>query len=223
MGEDGLKVDPPQRRQLRSLGPRWAVRYSLATLLVVAVLGIFLYGRIEEALRQGARLILASEVTEVLDGLQRDPDISDENLAKLIGPGYMGSIPELTLSYQIFDVQGRVRYGRGPLHDRAVPIPIEVLRSRHTRFEVVDLGTNYPYWVLAAGAGDLGVIQMGLSSKEFVRSARSIRNAFLATAPAALFLAGGIGLLFARRSLRPVTYAFGRAGRSRSLARRRRG
>lgn len=216
MGEPGLEIDPPRRRQLRSLGPRWAVRYSLATFLVVAVLGVFLYGRIERALRQDARLILVNEMEEVLGGLRSDSNISAEDLAKLIGPEYAGANPELTLSYQIFDAAGRVRFGRGPLHDRAVPIPAEVLRTGDPHFEEVDLGTNYPYWVLAAGAGQHGAVQMGLPSREFVRSARGIRNAFLATTPTALLLAGGLGLLFARGSLRPVTQIVSAARRLRS-------
>src|SRR5262245_57073874 len=164
MGERG-GVDLLRRRQLRSLGPRWAARYSLTTLLVVAVLGFFLYGRIEHAVHENARVILRNEMEEVLAGLRRDANISPEDLAGLIGPEYAGAIPRLTLSYEVFDAAGRVRYGRGPLLDRALPIPADVLETGAPRFGTVDVGAKYPFWVLAESAGDHGAVQIGLSSK----------------------------------------------------------
>jgi heavy metal sensor kinase len=196
---------------------RWSLRYGAATLLALSLLGVYLYQRVDRALRHDANLMLESELAELLDELGDHEGESRADIARMVEPELAAAHPELRFSFQIFDPQGHIRYGHGTLHDAEVPVPAEVLASPGTRaFREVDLGASYPYWVLAAGAGEDGSVQVGIYSRAFVKSARRIRAGFLATIPICVVVSAGLGFFFAQSSLRPVSAIVAAARRIRS-------
>lgn len=205
----------PNRRS--SLGWKWALRYGLAMAVGVALLGLYAEGRIELALREDATLLLELEVAELLAELQQVPNGGREQLARMVEPELAGADPDLRFTFQVFDRDGTERYGYGPLHDEGVALAPGILsREQTTLFRELDLGDEYPYWVLCSDAGDEGFVRVALNARVFIRAAEHIRTVMLGVAPLALILAGGLGLVLARSSLRPVRGIVSAASRIRS-------
>ncbi len=208
-------ASPPPRRS--SLGWKWALRYGLATAALVMLLGLYAEGRIVWALRQDARLLLELEVAELLAELRQQPHAAPQELARMIEPDLAGAHPDLRFSFQVFDRSGRERYGRGPLHERHVPLAPGILsREQTTLFRDLDLGDEYPYWVLCSDAGADGFVRVAVNARIFVRAAARIHAVLLGMAPVALLVVGGLGFALARGSLRPVREIVEAARRIRS-------
>jgi signal transduction histidine kinase len=211
-------VDPasnPTRRA--SLGWKWALRYGLATAVGVGILGAYVEGRLERALQDDARLLLELEVAELLAELRQMPGGGREQLAHMIEPELAGADPDLRFSFQVFARDGRERYGHGPLHDKAVALAPGILsREQATMFREIDLGDEYPYWVLCSDAGAEGYVRVAVNARVFIRAAERIRTVMLGMAPLALVLSGALGLALARGSLRPVREIVSAALRIRS-------
>jgi signal transduction histidine kinase len=185
--------------------------------VVVALLGVYAEERIRWALRQDARLLLELEVAELLAELRQEPHADPHELARMIEPDLAGARPDLRFSFQVFDRNGRERYGRGPLHEQSVPLAPGILsREQTSLFRDLDLGDEYPYWVLCSDAGEDGFVRVAINARIFVRAAERIHAVLLGMAPVALVVVGGLGFALARGSLRPVREIVAAARRIRS-------
>jgi len=207
----------------RSLAWSWTLRYGLVTLLAISGLGWFVYERIEAALMRGGQLVLQLEVSELIEEMRLHRGEDLEDLARMIAPDVATASPDLKVTFQVFDVQGRLRFARGIEEAERIPLAPEVRSGdRAQRFRQIDLGEEYPFWVLAS-RGDAGTfIQISINSATFRRSAEQIRTVFLTAIPAALVVAALLGFAISRSSLRPASQivATAREITARNLSRR---
>lgn len=97
--------------------------------------------------------------------------------------------------------QGRGGYGRGFGQGRGGPPP-EVLFTRSPKFFTVK--TPAGSWRFGALGNDEVTLLLGLNQSEVEAELNRVRDAFLLTLPAALFLVGLGGWIVAGRALRPL-------------------
>ena len=97
--------------------------------------------------------------------------------------------------------QGRGGYGRGFGQGRGGP-PAEIIFTKPAKFFTVRAAQDA--WRIGALGNDEMTLLLGLNQNEVEAELNRVRNAFLVTLPAALFLVGLGGWLVAGRALRPL-------------------
>lgn len=186
----------------RSLLLRWTVRYTVATLLVLVLVGAAVYHRSQRQAERDAEVLLELQVDRVGQLL----DLPDAELRARIRKLQRATDPDLKLSLQIFDASGKLRLADGHPIGAGIPLPRELREGRDDdRFQEIASGAPYPFWAFARRFDDRGAVQASLYARSFIRRVRRLRDLLLAMLPVAALLAGGLGLAVSRASLRPVS------------------
>jgi heavy metal sensor kinase len=183
---------------------KWALRNTVLIVFAVAAVAIYAHFEIQRRVTRDAKLFLELQVGELVEELSHGA-LSAQAVERSVAPAFAaGENPDLQISIQVFDAEGRLVYGRGLLLEQKVRVPADVLEGRmHSMFSELDLEGDAPYWVVSARAS-LGFVQFGISSHEFVASAGQLRRVFLIGAPAFLLLTMFLGWWLAHLSLRPI-------------------
>ena len=169
------------RRPL-SVGTRWALLYTVATLLALSVPIGFIYASVDRQVHRDARLLLASYLSEVRVELESHPEEAGAFVAAFTDALNRIS-PDLEYGAVFVPAHGGYSFRVGSLA-RADAAGDARLRSR------------------AALAG--GELEVVISQRSFDRSLGRIRWAIGVAAPLALALSTLCGAWLARRSLRPI-------------------
>jgi len=188
----------------RSLGTQWAVRYALATFVVVAGVLSFHYVQTRERIQRDAQLLMRLQANELVGEIQRYGAESRE-LERYVDRTAALGYRALRLGFRVLDDDGAIVFERGSLAQSAIPLPRALPeRGVPDLVEEVDVGDEYPFYTLVVRAPAGGFVQVALDTKVFARSAREIRNLFLLSLPVVALLTGAIGVALARASLRPI-------------------
>ncbi|MCA9511679.1 MAG: ATP-binding protein [Myxococcota bacterium] len=188
----------------RSLGTRWAIRYALATFVVVAGVLSFHYVQTRERFQRDAQLLLRLQANELVGEIQRDgADV--ERLERYIDRTAALGYRVLRLGFRVLDPDGAIVVERGSLENSPIPLPSVLPKAGDPEVvEEVDTGETFPFYTLVVRAPAGGWVQVAVDTKLFARSAREIRNLFVVSLPIVALLTGAIGVALARSSLRPI-------------------
>ncbi len=186
----------------RSLGSRWALRYTALIFLVIALLGFFVYRRSQALAFQDAQVLLITEAARLEKWLLEKTN----NLPEVISHTQSTAPPDLKLSIRVFDADGHL------LHENIHPdLPLSpfdtsmLINHMAQSFREVRGGKKkYPYWVLTSRAESGHFVQVSIYGRDFIRRARRIRYTLLVALPLAVLGAGGVGIALSRTSLKPV-------------------
>lgn len=189
-------------RRPTSIGARWTLRSAAAIGLTFLAFGTYAYLRTQQQARSDALLLLQLELEEFVAALRAGPggaaDLSDA-IAD-VGLAH----PDLEFSVQVFDASGRVLDQRGVRRREAGELPRELLAgSPGPAFSETAGSQEEIYWTLA-DRFERGFVQIGISSRHFLRALTQLRDVLLTALPAALLVAVGLGWWLARESLRPL-------------------
>ena len=189
------------RRPL-SVGARWAVQYSFAVLVTFTLLAGYTYGEMRDRAKGDAELLLGLQIAEL-------SDVTAGGVAPQELEGHLAMItaaePRLRLSIQIFDASGSAVAGSGSLAVRGTALSAAVLKGKeNSPLHELDMGEDYPYWVVASPMGE-GFVQAALYSEEFIRSLRHLRSVLVTIAPVLVAFSFATGWWLARRGLRPLS------------------
>jgi heavy metal sensor kinase len=187
-----------------SIGLRWTFRYTLALLVTVSIFGSYTYSRIAARTEQDAKLVLALQVEELMEAIDR-AGVASNSVANSLDRSVTVAESDLKLGLQVFDTQGRLLHAGGSLLKHPLDLPREVREGKAERFwrEMEAEGENYPYVVVAV-RHDSAFVQGSLYTRKFVRNARDVRDIYLYSALPLLLITAVLGYWLARGSLRPI-------------------
>jgi heavy metal sensor kinase len=189
-----------------SIGLKWTLRFTLATMVVVSLVALYHYELVENRIRSDARVLLELQAEELVEAWDRYArrEISLEDLVDYVDGHIDSAQDELKLGIRIHDSEGAVVLERGIFLFREFP---EIVGSNplptSTRISQVDVGEKYAYTVMTKPLAS-GFVEVAISSRRFTRALLDLRNSFLMSFPVALVLTALLGWWLARRSLRPI-------------------
>ena len=195
---------------LRSIGTRLTLWYTTILTLTFVLLGIATYGLLGYS--------LAQEVDKALDGVARALASQARNRSTPFLP------PEVDAAFRRFfgfspmdryfdlrDPIGRPDLQLQPNSPQQFPLSREAAQRAAQGLSTFETYTNIekqPVRVVTMPVVDSGritnLVRVGLSLESVVHTKRQFLIALAAMLPLALILAGGGGMLLARRALRPV-------------------
>jgi signal transduction histidine kinase len=183
---------------------RWAFRNAVLFAVVLFGVAIFAHFEVQHRVTEDAKLLLELEVRELVEELGTGA-LSASQIAEEVDPEIAASHdPDLEIGVQVFDDQRERVYARGRLATLDVTIPRELGSAGSASvFSVIEIENEDPYWVVSA-KGVVGYVQVGVSSREFVKSAGQLGRVLVMAAPMLALLAGVMGWWIARQSLAPI-------------------
>jgi signal transduction histidine kinase len=191
------------RRRL-SIGARWALLYTGATSLLLLLLALLIYNRIEalvfDKIDQDLRLF-AHSISETIARNPSDPQV----VAALIEATIASSSPELELAIELYDEQLQLVLQRDILAPFPKPLQREEIDessdafSRRERREA-----PHPYFVHVEANGQ-GFTRAAIYAGSSMRELGDIRDVFAAGLVIGVALTGLVGWWLALRALRPIS------------------
>jgi len=187
-----------------SIGMRWALRNTVLVAVVLFGVATFAHFEVQRRVTDDAKLLLELEVRELVEELGMGA-LSASEIAEEVDPEIAASPdPDLEIGVQVFNDQRERVYARGRLATLEVMLPRELeTASSASVFSVIEIENEDPYWVVSAKSA-VGYVQVGISSREFVKSAGQLGRVLVAVAPVLALLAGVMGWWIARQSLDPI-------------------
>jgi len=184
------------------MGARWTLRYSAAILVTLAAYSIYAYTRVYQQASHDGRLLLTLQAAEVAGQLQQTSTTIEESVDFVSNVSVVD--PHLKISVQVVDLSGRQRYASGIFEEHEIDVPGDFETGpEDSFFYEIDLGQEYPYWVLAVKTLE-DTIQVGTYSREFVRPLKQLRIFLVTTVPLVFMVTFVLGWWLARTSLRPL-------------------
>ena len=195
-----------------SIVTRWTLRYALAMLVLLALLGTSQFLLVRDRIWQDARLLMELQVHEVQEVVEHTPG----DLAAITAyvDQHIESAPDdLHLGIRLVDRDGRVLVERGSLARLDVPPPApDAAPTAGPRPRTIDVGADTPYFEVVAPT-EIGRVQVAVDSTRFARSAADVRNVFLLSVPLALLATVLLGWWLAFGIVRPIREMSGTAAR----------
>ncbi len=186
-----------------SIVTRWTLRYALAMLVLLALLGTGQFLRVRDRIWQDARLLMELQVHEVQEVVERAPN----DLAAITAyvEQHIESAPEdLHLGIRLVARDGRILVERGSFRRLEIPPPAPgAPPTGGRRPRVIDAGAGAPYFEVVAPTG-IGRVQVVVDSTRFARSVADVRNIFLLSLPLALLATVLLGWWLAHGIVRPI-------------------
>jgi signal transduction histidine kinase len=184
-----------------SVGTRWTLRYSAATLVLICILAVMVYDRVERRILQDAKLLLDLQVQEVMVSLERygSDDVAFASwLERKVDAG--GRLVDLGVA--LFDPDGHRIAAVGALEGSPIPVSRPVGWDPDDFVEAA-LGRSYPHYVATVQVGGR-LLQVAIYGRPFERRASHILKVFQIAVPAVVFLTLLVGWWLSRSSLRPI-------------------
>jgi len=189
----------------RSVATQWALRYAVATSIVVSSLLYFHYSETRARIESDAQLLLRLQANELVGQLQRNPDdpsVLESFLDEHQAIGYQ----MLRLGFRVFDAERRVVLERGSFESEAISLPREFPDVPGHGLVSEEYGSlEYPFYTLTVRAADGGWVEAAIYTEVFARSAREVGQLYALSIPFVLLLTTSIGVGLARISLRPLS------------------
>ena len=192
------------RRPRLSVGARWAIRYTAATVLLLILLTSLLHERIASSLLNGAELELrhhARSINEIIGRHGDDPAL----IAAFVETEIAGSDADQQLAVDLYDTARQRILGLDILAPFASPPPQwqpdepgDVLLYREQRDE------RYPYLVLLA-QNARGYTRVAIYGGPYLIELRQMRRILFSVLAIGSVLTGLVGWWLARQSLRPIS------------------
>ena len=114
-----------------SIGAKWALRYTVVSVVTISLLGMYVYSRAEGRLKRDAELITSAPLRNVVEFMKRNPGDVDA-LAEALDREISAADGDLRLGIQYFNSHGRVVLASGSLEQRPIPLPASVLEKRRS-------------------------------------------------------------------------------------------
>jgi signal transduction histidine kinase len=187
-----------------SIGARWALRYTTATILLLFLLTGLLYERIATSLLEGSELKLhqhARSINEIIGRHRDDPAV----IAAFVEVEIAASDPDLRLAVELYDAD----FERTLDLDILAPFtdapprwqpqePGDVLAYHEQR------AAPYPYFVLLAQNAQ-GFTRVAIYEGPVLTELEGIRSVLFPVLAIGILLTGLVGWWLARQSLRPIS------------------
>jgi signal transduction histidine kinase len=192
-----------------SIGTRWALRYTVAMAVTLAVFALVVFSQVERRINREARLVTEIHAHALLESLrsqseEHPPERVRAWLAERLENTVRESAPDLDLGLQYLDAAGEPVLGAGSLLRARAPLPRDLLRGERSQsFRAVNLGGEHAYFVTVLAAPG-GFLQAAIDTRRYAENVERVRDVFLVSFPLVLVLTGGLGWLLARGSLRPI-------------------
>lgn len=188
----------------RSISTQWALRYALATFVVVASVLYFHWAETRIRIERDAQLLLRLQANELVGQLQRNPDdpaALEHYLDEHEAIGYR----MLRLGFRVIDPDGNVVLERGSFERQTIPMPpvFPDIPGHAAVFEQ-QAELEYPFYTMTVRAEDGGWVQAAVYTEVFARSARELAHVLGMSIPLVLVVTTAVGLALGRASLRPV-------------------
>jgi heavy metal sensor kinase len=193
-----------------SIGTRWALRYTVAMAVTLAVFAVVVYSQIEARINREARLVTEIHAQALLESLrgqteEHPPERVREWLAERLANTVRESAPDLDLGLEYLDPRGEPVLAAGSLARVRTPLPQDLLRGeREHSFRAVNLGAPHAH-IATALAAPGGFLRVAIDTRRYAENLAHVRDVFLVSFPLVLLLTGGLGWLLARGSLRPIS------------------
>ena len=190
--------------QARSLSTQWALRYAVATFVVVSCVLYFHYSETRIRIERDAQLLLRLQANELVGQLQRNPD-APAALERYLDEHEAIGYRMLRLGFRVFDPEGNIVLERGSFETQPIPPPPvfpDVPGNAAVFEQPADLA--YPFYTMTVRAQDGGWVQAAVYTEVFARSARDLGKVFGMSIPFVLVITTVIGVVLARASLRPI-------------------
>jgi heavy metal sensor kinase len=192
-----------------SIGARWALRYTVAMSVTLAVFAVGVYAAVSRRINREAVLVTEIHARELVDSLrtQSEEHAREEVLAWMesrIARSVEEEAPDLALGIEYLDAQGRTICVAGSLAGAGVPIPLDVLNGkRASSTRAVNLDGEYAHLVTVMAAPG-GYVQVAIGTRRYAANLAFVREVLFGSLPVMLAATGFIGWYLARRSLDPL-------------------
>jgi signal transduction histidine kinase len=187
-----------------SIGARWVLAYTAATSLLLLLLSLLVYNRIETLIFDGLEQDLRLFAHSISETIARDPD-DLRAVAVLIEATIASSAPELELAIELYDEQLQLVLQRDIMAPFPKPLQREDLDGSSDVFSHLELReAPHPYLVHVEANGQ-GFTRASIYAGSSVRELSEIRDVFGAGLVIGVALTGIVGWLLARQALRPIS------------------
>ena len=188
----------------RSLATQWALRYAIATFIVISGVLFFHYSQTRLRIERDAQLLLRLQANELVGQLHRHPD-EPAALERYLDEHEAVGYRMLRLGFRVFDADREVILERGSFARVAIPLPNAFPDvPGHAVVQEQYAGEEYPFFTMVVLAPEGGWVQAAVYTEVFARSARELGTLFLLSIPVLLLITTAIGIALARATLRPI-------------------
>ena len=197
----------------RSLGTQWALRYAVATFIVVSGVLYLHYSQMRIRIERDAQLLLRLQANELVGQLERHPD-DPEALEQYLDEHEAIGYEMLRLGFRVFDNERKVVLERGSFANESIPLPGTFPGvTGHAVISEKYADEDYPFYTMVVLAPDGGWVEAAVYTEVFARSAREGGSLFVLSVPFVLVITTLIGVALARSSLAPVAQIIATAER----------
>ena len=191
------------RRRL-SIGARWVLLYSAATSLLLLVISLVVYYRIESLIFDGIDHDLRLFSHNISETLARNPD-DLRALSASIEATIASSTPDLELAIELYDEKLQLVLQRNFLAPFPRPLQLKDLEdSGDVFFYREQREAEHPYFVRVAANGQ-GYTRAAIYGGPSIRELIEIRDVFISVLVIGVALTALVGWLLARQALRPIS------------------
>lgn len=189
----------------RSVATQWALRYAVATSVIVSSLLYFHYSETRVRIESNAQLLLRMQANELVGQLQRNPD-DPAVLGRFLDEHEAIGYQMLRLGFRVFDPERNVVLERGSFESEAIPLPRDFPDVPGHALVSQQYGSlEYPFYTMTVRAADGGWVEAAIYTEVFARSAREVGQLYALSIPFVLLITTSIGVALARISLRPIS------------------
>jgi heavy metal sensor kinase len=192
-----------------SIGVRWALRYTAAVALTLAVFALVVQGEVARRINREGRLVTEVEAHALLDSLrtqteEHPPEEVRAWLVARIEREVEAADPKLGLGIEFLDEQGRSLVAAGSLAGQSLPLAEDLLRGADPlRTRAVNLGGDHAHLVTTLAAPG-GYLRVATDGRRYAENVDHIRDVMLGAFPVVLLLTALLGWWLARGSLSPI-------------------
>lgn len=192
------------RRRRLSIGARWALLYTGATSLLLLLLALLIYNRIEALIFDKMDQDLRRFAHSISETIARNPS-DPQSVAAFIEATIASSSPELKLAIELYDEQLQPVLQRDILAPFPKPLQREEFDESSNTFSRRELREAlHPYFVHVEANGQ-GFTRAAIYAGPSMRELGDIRDVFASGLVIGVALTGLIGWWLARRALRPIS------------------
>ncbi|MDH3212064.1 MAG: ATP-binding protein [Myxococcales bacterium] len=190
-------------RKVLSVGTRWALLYTLVTLIALSLPIGFIYLSVKRQIETDARMLLESYLAEVRSEVEAHPE-RPEVAVRAFTSRLRRITPELDYGAALVRTDGSYAFRVGSLEKSAATrVPGT---SRGLDSAGGEPAGRDPSYLVVTTPFAAGTLEAAISGRSFAGSVRQIRRLMLLAAPLALALSALCGAWLARRSLAPIAH-----------------
>jgi heavy metal sensor kinase len=181
-----------------SVGTRWALLYTAATSIVLAIPIAFIYLNVKHRIEADAVLLLDSYMAEVRSEVEAHPE--QPGVAVRTFTARLRRItPGLDYGAALLRSNGHFAFQVGSLEEGPSPDEPQDAAAAARAFHAL-----LPGYLLATLPNRAGTLMAAISNRSFAGGVDQIRRLMLVSVPLVLALSALCGAWLARRSLRPI-------------------